>query len=58
MKILWRAEGGSDLKDYSQLHEREGSYELLVWDGAEGADIKLTTEQLLDLAYTIYEELG
>lgn len=58
MKILWRVEGRSDFEEYAQLQDRDGTYELIVWDGVEGADIKLSTEQLLDLAYTIYEELG
>lgn len=57
MKILWRVKGPHG-DDYSQLQERDGKFELLVFDGAEGADIKLSSEQLLDLAYTIYEELG
>lgn len=56
-RTLWQVEGVHD--SYSRLlHESDGDFVLINFDGTEGTAIRISTEQLLDLAFTIYEELG
>lgn len=60
MKTLWQVGDSDDpfAAGFAQLQGDDAVHQLVVHDGAEGASFKLTTDQLLDLAYTIYEELG
>jgi hypothetical protein len=57
VKTLWKGKNKGEWGE-AELREQAGVYELVAFDGAEGAAVTLTSEQLLDLAYTIYEELG
>lgn len=54
---LWGIAGPNG-DDYAKLEEVEKGFELVVFDGAEGAGILLSRDQLLELAFVIYEELG
>ena len=55
---LWEVGEAPFVAGFVELKESGEGYELTVCDGAEAAGYKLTTEQLLNLAYIIYEELG
>jgi hypothetical protein len=56
---LWKVTRSDNyLGPLAELSVSDGEYALTVADGAEGAHITLSAEELLDLAFKIYEELG
>lgn len=59
MASLWKvSRSDSYLGPFAELADDvTGEYSLTVADGAEGAHITVSREELLDLAYKIYEEL-
>jgi len=59
MSEIWKiTRSDSYLGPLAKLSVSDGKYTLTVADGAEGAHITLSAEELLNLAFKIYEELG
>jgi hypothetical protein len=55
----WSYESNDGSSSYAEWGEtRNGRLELVVFDGAEGAGIVVPVDDLLELAFIIYEEYG
>ena len=61
MRTLWSVGeqvGKIESEGFATLTNEGDEYKIQVFDGAEGADLKISVDDLLELAFTIYEELG